>query len=672
VSKFKLPMPRRAVALAATAGLAVAGTVALLTAAGDQAGAVPLSKDMKFKCTYPAVGAQDLSLTINLDIPQVFSTETPSPVIPISGVATVSAETVFGLNTINVASLEGGADAYIHFASFDGQGGDFDLSVAATFPKTNVPASGPMPLNISASVAPLTFHKATHGIITMSGLLLHVVPRTTAGTQLTPLDLSNVNCVLAGPAVTLANGIIYQSGTTAPTPMPTPAPTVYPTFAPRDVVPNKTVTKSIDFSCKYPLVGTHNLHLDVTAKVPSTMKTGQFSEPIGFSAVATADSATVQRLNDADIASLHGTAKATLNMTSPDGTMPLSVYVSYPAEVTVPASGEVKLNATGGAPALSYSHSGDVKIDWDALYLSVVAKDSTGAPADLNPQLGNVPCTRVTTDASLAAWTITGGTSTPTPTPTPTPTKTPTPTPTKTPTPSPTVSPVTPTPTPTPPTKTPTPTPTVSPVTPTPTPTPTPPTKTPTPTPSPTVSPVTPTPSPTPTPGSGSSFKFGLRGTTHINMANGDVPLAGSVDAVVDPVSKQVTADLKLNDSSGQFFIFGFLPVSASIGFSQVGPTTGSLDNGVLNTSSNMYVKYSSFNLFGFFPIGGGADCATSSPINVKLTSGGGFNPAVGGAVSGKYDLPGLNNSCGLFAGLIGFFASGWGNPISATLTATN
>jgi len=180
----------------------------------------------------------------------------------------------------------------------------------------------------------------------------------------------------------------------------------------------------------------------------------------------------------------------------------------------------------------------------------------------------------------------------------------------------------------------------------------------------------TPVPSLTPAPPSLVHYDFALNGSTSIKAANGTAPLTGAIKAIYNLGTKAFSADLTLNNTTGQFSIFGFLPVTAGIGFKQTGQTTGTLDGGVLTTDSKMYVTFSSFNVFGFFPIGGGADCATSTPITVQLKSTSPFfNPLQGGPIAGTYTLPALNNSCGPLGWLISGFSAGAGNTLGATLT---
>ena len=388
------------------------------------------------------------------------------------------------------------------------------------------------------------------------------------------------------------------------------------------------ISKVLDYTCVYPIVGSQNLHLTINTDIPKVITTNTPTGKIQVSATAVINSDTVDGLNTINAAMISGTAKAAVSIQSPDGSLPLSITTTFPM-ANVPASGPLTVVATGSAPSLSFTNTGPLTITMGNLTLNVQAMQPDGS-AVTGIDLSAVPCT---IDAGqnpvLATGTVVGpGGGTPTPVVTPTP------------------APVTPTPVVTP---------TPAPVTPTPV--------------------VTPTPAPgtpTPTPGGTINYKFGLAGSTLVKASNGTAAIKGSINATFTLSTKAFVADLVLNPTSGNFTAFGFLPVSASFGFKQVGQTTGTLANGLLTADAKMYVTFSAFNVFGFFPIGGGAGCQTATPADIVLKSTSSFfNPLQGGPIAGTYTLPALQN-CGFLNDLISSAAAGPGNTISANLTPAN
>jgi hypothetical protein len=162
-------------------------------------------------------------------------------------------------------------------------------------------------------------------------------------------------------------------------------------------------------------------------------------------------------------------------------------------------------------------------------------------------------------------------------------------------------------------------------------------------------------------------FAFRVAGSTRIKAANGTVPLTGSITGTAT-TSGDITADLTISPASGSFKVFGFLPVTARVTFTQEGPTTGSIRDGVLITSTNLRIKVLSVKLFGFIPIGGGPSCQAISATTIELTSQAGFDPVTGGPLAGVYSLPGLTG-CGALTPVISALFAGPGNTINVTLT---
>ncbi|GAA4054155.1 DUF6801 domain-containing protein [Actinomadura miaoliensis] len=167
------------------------------------------------------------------------------------------------------------------------------------------------------------------------------------------------------------------------------------------------------------------------------------------------------------------------------------------------------------------------------------------------------------------------------------------------------------------------------------------------------------------------NYAFGLKGSSFIKNANGTVPLDGDIKVRVDGRTGAITGDLLLKKTSGQMNILGFLPVTATVDFEQVGQTVGTYTGGEIATRSTMNIKMPNFQAFGVIPIGGGDNCKTTQPSTVALGSktGAFFNPKKGGALSTKdYSIASIKD-CGPLEGIISLFAAGSGNTIDLNLT---
>ncbi len=167
-----------------------------------------------------------------------------------------------------------------------------------------------------------------------------------------------------------------------------------------------------------------------------------------------------------------------------------------------------------------------------------------------------------------------------------------------------------------------------------------------------------------------SKVKYALAGSTTLKtLVTGSLPLRGSIDGSLAVATGVFTADLTLNDTSGRLVANGYLPLTAKLGFSPSGKTTGTLLGGVLSTNSKVRIKVKEARLFGAIPVVTGNTCQTKqlSDLNLKSTQPG-FDPAVGGPLAGTYEISDLNG-CGALNGLVSPLTAGGGNTINLNLT---
>ncbi len=184
------------------------------------------------------------------------------------------------------------------------------------------------------------------------------------------------------------------------------------------------------------------------------------------------------------------------------------------------------------------------------------------------------------------------------------------------------------------------------------------------------VDPTTPAPTTPPTGGTGTvSYGYALKGSTTLKtLTKGTLPLTGSIAADLKLATGAFTADLVLNETSGRLVAGGFLPVTAKVGFVPSGKTTGTLVDGVLKTNSKVRIKVKEVKLFGAIPLAGGNNCQTKnlSDISLKSTQAE-FKPISGGPIAGTYKISDLNG-CGGLNGLVSPLTAGGGNTINLNL----
>ncbi|WP_436497854.1 DUF6801 domain-containing protein [Actinokineospora sp. HUAS TT18] len=170
-------------------------------------------------------------------------------------------------------------------------------------------------------------------------------------------------------------------------------------------------------------------------------------------------------------------------------------------------------------------------------------------------------------------------------------------------------------------------------------------------------------------PPTGVKYAYNIKGTSKLKNLAGDVPISGTIDATLTLSTKQFVADLKLNPTTANLTILGFLPVVTKVAFENVGQTTGSIDaQGALKSNSKLTIALPQVSLFGF-PISQSPDCKTTTPSDINLASAADFDVINGGKLTGAYAIAPLKG-CGAFNDYISGFAAADGNKLDLNLTA--
>jgi hypothetical protein len=160
-----------------------------------------------------------------------------------------------------------------------------------------------------------------------------------------------------------------------------------------------------------------------------------------------------------------------------------------------------------------------------------------------------------------------------------------------------------------------------------------------------------------------------VNGSTILKVLNGTAKLGpGAIGVTLDLTTGAFTGDLTLPPTTVNFNLFGFLPGTASIKLIPSGAVTGTFGAGIIHATSKETVDLTSVTLFGFPILPPGSNCATTSPATIPLVSNAGFNPSVGGTLTGTYTLPTFAG-CGFFTPFISAFSSGAGNTLSVNLS---
>ena len=159
---------------------------------------------------------------------------------------------------------------------------------------------------------------------------------------------------------------------------------------------------------------------------------------------------------------------------------------------------------------------------------------------------------------------------------------------------------------------------------------------------------------------------YPVNGSTTIKSTNSTMTLGpGTLTAALDTTTLAFTANLDLPAATGSFTELGFVPVTATAEFIQSGAITGTDVNGGITATAHIVIRLTRVSVAGF-PVFVGPRCQTS-PAEIDLTSGDGFNVLLGGPVSGTFTIPDFAN-CGLSTPTLNAIIPGAGNTIDLTL----
>lgn len=168
---------------------------------------------------------------------------------------------------------------------------------------------------------------------------------------------------------------------------------------------------------------------------------------------------------------------------------------------------------------------------------------------------------------------------------------------------------------------------------------------------------------------------YPINGTTHVAKTNSDLTLGpGTLTAAADLTTDQITSgSLTLPDATGTFTELGFVPVTATVAFQQVGQVTGTIDaaSGAVTATADVTLRITDLKVAGI-DVGVGPFCQTTQPASITVATGTGFSIFSGGPASGTYTIPPFS-SCGLLGietPVINAVIPGTGNTINLTLGA--
>ncbi|WP_424184265.1 DUF6801 domain-containing protein [Actinokineospora sp. G85] len=342
---------RKLTATAAAAGLVAAG---LVLGTGTSA-AVPVSLTLDYTCSFPLIGAQQVQVVVNADLPDAVPVGVATGPIVIEALATVPATATQGLVLVGAKNIEGAGVAH---ADISGGGVALDVAVPVAVEKTAVPASGAFAVNAAGEAPSITFPSAGAVTIGVGDLDLTLTPTTADGSE-TGLGTFDSACTPVPGQNTVLHTLVVEGGASGrhdghPHPEPTTPPTT--TQPPASTPPPGGGTVDVDFgitgSSTLPrLGGTVQLVGGVTAKV--------------------------------DLGS--GTYAGSLSLDKTKGDFKIAGALPATAEIAFEPVGDITGRTTGGAVAFNtklYVKLTNVSVFGLPIYFGDTCK--TQEPADIN------------------------------------------------------------------------------------------------------------------------------------------------------------------------------------------------------------------------------------------------------------------------------------------------
>lgn len=127
------------------------------------------------------------------------------------------------------------------------------------------------------------------------------------------------------------------------------------------------------------------------------------------------------------------------------------------------------------------------------------------------------------------------------------------------------------------------------------------------------------TPAPRAPAAAGLAVTYWVDGVSTIRKLQSSIIVGrGEFDAIVDLATGDITGDLQLPPSKGQFLAFQFMPVGAVTDFIPDGPAKGKIVAGIVDITSKVYLRTRDANQNGV-PLDLGAECVTSEPVVMRI-----------------------------------------------------
>jgi hypothetical protein len=199
---------------------------------------------LQFECSFPVIGDQPVSGEIDWDFPGAVTVGRPTPPVPITATIEVPSGDIEAAHQfLGVASASGNGTGS---ATVVAPQGNIPVSLSASVPSTNVPASGSVTVVIPATFPSITPTRPGVAKVTMGAITMHITPRDSSGGVTFPGTVTSTCTLAPGQSDVVASIRIDPAPqVTVPTVHPTtaaPTPTHHPRPTPPPHPPSPTHT----------------------------------------------------------------------------------------------------------------------------------------------------------------------------------------------------------------------------------------------------------------------------------------------------------------------------------------------------------------------------------------------------------------------------------------------
>ena len=148
----------------------------------------------------------------------------------------------------------------------------------------------------------------------------------------------------------------------------------------------------------------------------------------------------------------------------------------------------------------------------------------------------------------------------------------------------------------------------------------------------------------------GLNVKYNASGTTLVKKTNSELAIAPTTLAVTLDQNSNLKGRMRIKPAVTEFKLLGFVPIKATVNFTQAAPLTGKLSKKTgggftASATAHYWLRLSNATAAGI-PLPLGDKCQTKTPLDLTAATpeGGSFDLTKGGTLTGTFTIPEFAN----------------------------